>query len=114
MGNLSKLKQRLLPEQIPGIMASIYEKAARMVIDSYYSQVAEEVLARLNSGKILDIGTGPGYLPIEIVKRTPAITVDGIDLTPELIKMAQNNAQKAGVADKLHFEVEYDDLLTGN
>lgn len=92
-------------ERIPGPMAPVYEKAARMVIDSYYSEVAEEVVSRLKSGVILDLGTGPGYLPIEIVKRAPDIRIDGIDLTPRLIKMAQENAAKAGLADKLHFEV---------
>jgi ubiquinone/menaquinone biosynthesis C-methylase UbiE len=92
-------------ERIPGFMASVYEKATRMVVESYYSQVAEEIVSRLKSGIILDLGTGPGYLPIEIVKRAPSIRIDGVDLTRELIKMAQKNAVKAGVADRLHFEV---------
>ena len=92
-------------ERIPGPMASVYEKATRMVLETYYSQVAKEIVSRLKSGVILDLGTGPGYLPIEIVKRAPSIRVDGIDLTAKLIRMAQENAMKAGVADKLHFEV---------
>jgi ubiquinone/menaquinone biosynthesis C-methylase UbiE len=92
-------------ERIPGPMASVYEKATRMVIESYYSQVAEEIASKLKSGIILDLGTGPGYLPIEIAKRAPSIRIDGIDLTRGLIRIAQKNAVKAGVADKLHFEV---------
>jgi ubiquinone/menaquinone biosynthesis C-methylase UbiE len=92
-------------ERIPEPMASVYEKATRMVIESYYSQVAEEIVSKLRSGIILDLGTGPGYLPIEIVKRAPSIRIDGIDLTRGLIRIAQKNAVKAGVADKLHFEV---------
>jgi ubiquinone/menaquinone biosynthesis C-methylase UbiE len=86
-------------------MASIYEKATRMVIESYYSPVAEEIVSRLKAGVILDLGTGPGYLPIEIVKKSSSISVDGIDLTWKLINMAQENATRAGVADRLHFEV---------
>jgi ubiquinone/menaquinone biosynthesis C-methylase UbiE len=97
--------RRKVIERIPGPMASIYEKATRMVIDSYYSQVAEEIVSRLKAGVILDLGTGPGYLPIEIVKRSPSIKVDGIDLTQELINIAQENAVRAGIADRLHFEV---------
>jgi len=101
-----KLKfRRIIIERIPGPMASVYEKATRMVIDSYYSQVAEEVASRLKSGTILDLGTGPGYLPIEIVKRAPSIKVDGVDLASKLIRIARGNAVGAGVADKLHFEV---------
>jgi len=92
-------------ERIPGFMASAYNKAARMAIGGYYSQVADEIVSELKSGVVLDIGTGPGYLPIEIVKRAPAVKVVGVDLTPELIKMAQGNRVKTGVADRLRFEV---------
>ena len=38
-------------------MASVYDKAARMVIESYYGQVAEEIVSRLKSGVILDLVT---------------------------------------------------------
>ena len=99
------MKRRIIMERIPGPMASIYEKATKMVIGSYYSQVAQEIASSLKSGLILDLGTGPGYLPIEIVKRASSIKVDGVDLTPELIKIAQKNAVKANLADRLHFEV---------
>ena len=92
-------------ERIPGPLASIYEKATRMVIGSYYGRVAEEVVSHLRAGTVLDLGTGPGYLPIEIVKRSPSITVDGIDLCRKLIYMARANAVTADVADRLNFEI---------
>jgi ubiquinone/menaquinone biosynthesis C-methylase UbiE len=95
----------IMIEKIPGPFASIYEKATRMVIESYYGQVADEVVSYLQGGTLLDLGTGPGYLPIEIVKRSPTINVDGIDTGRKLIKMAQRNASKAGIADRVHFEV---------
>jgi ubiquinone/menaquinone biosynthesis C-methylase UbiE len=75
------------------------------VIESYYSQVAEEIVSSFTNGIILDLGTGPGYLPIEVVKRSPSINVIGIDLSRKLIRMAWKNASKAGLADKLDFQV---------
>ena len=98
------MKQRIIIERIPGPFASLYEKATRMVIASYYGPVAEEIVSSLKAGTILDLGTGPGYLPIEIVKRSPSIRVFGIDLTRKLINAAKQNALKAGVADRLNFE----------
>jgi len=92
-------------ERIPGFLASAYNKAAKMAIGSYYSQVADEVVSELKSGIVLDLGTGPGYLPIEIVKRALGIRVIGVDLTPKLIGIAQQNSVKAGVAEKVYFEV---------
>jgi len=99
------VKRRVLIERIPAPLASLYEKATRLVIESYYSQVAEEVVSRFKEGTLLDLGTGPGYLPIEIVKKSPSIRCDGVDLSGRLIKMARANALKAGMADRLNFEV---------
>jgi ubiquinone/menaquinone biosynthesis C-methylase UbiE len=101
----STLNRRLALQRIPGPFASLYEKATRFVIESYYRGLAQEVVGFLQTGRILDLGTGPGYLPIEIVKRSPELTVVGIDLSRSLIKMARRNAVNAGVADRLHFEV---------
>jgi len=99
------VKRRVLIERIPAPLASLYEKATRLVIESYYSRVAEEIVSSFKKGALLDLGTGPGYLPIEILKRSPLIRCDGIDLSSRLIRMARVNAQKAGVADRLNFEV---------
>lgn len=95
----------ILYERIPGFLASIYEKATRMVVETYYSHVAEEVVSWLREGMLLDLGTGPGYLPIEIAKRSSSIRITGIDLTPRLIEIAKKNASSSGVADRLDFEV---------
>lgn len=98
-------KRRIFIERIPGPFASLYEKATMMVIKTYYVPIANEVVSTLRAGKILDVGTGPGYLPIEIVKRSPDIRVDGIDLSRRLIEIARVNAAKEAVAERLHFEV---------
>ena len=99
------MRQWIRIERIPGVLASSYEKATRMVIDSYYSQVAEEIAAHLSGGILLDIGTGPGYLPIEIANRSSAVRIIGVDLSRKLIQMARSNAQEAGLSDRLEFQL---------
>lgn len=109
------MKRWIKIERIPGVLASAYEKATRLVIASYYSRVAEEIVAHLTNGRILDLGTGPGYLPIEIVKRSSDIHITGVDLSRKLIKMARANAVRSGVSDRLDFQsgnagrLEFDD-----
>ena len=98
------MKEWIKIERIPGVLAGAYEKATRMVIESYYGPVAGEIVANLNEGTILDLGTGPGYLPLEIVKRSPTISVVGVDLSRKLIEIARSNAAKAGLADRLTFQ----------
>jgi ubiquinone/menaquinone biosynthesis C-methylase UbiE len=109
-----QLKRRIIGTKMPVLLSSIYDKAARMVIDSYYIPTAEEVIAVLSQIKtispetdrrILDLGTGPGYLLIEIAKRVHNFQIDGIDPLLKLIKIARKNAIRAGVGDRIHFEV---------
>jgi len=98
------MKEWIKIERIPGVLAGSYEKATRMVIESYYRPVAGEIVANLNEGTILDLGTGPGYLPLEIVKKSPTINVVGVDLSRKLIEIARSNSAKAGLADRLTFQ----------
>jgi ubiquinone/menaquinone biosynthesis C-methylase UbiE len=109
-----QLKKRIIGTKMPVLLASIYDKAARMVIDSYYIPTAEEVIALLSQIKtispeadrrILDLGTGPGYLLIEIAKRVHNFQIDGIDPLLKSIKIARKNAMRASVGDRIHFEV---------
>ena len=91
-------------ERIPAPFASLYEKAARMARETYYVPVAEEAVALLDGERVLDLGTGPGYLAIEIARRAPGARVEGIDLSRRLIEAARRNASAAGVTDRVHFE----------
>lgn len=99
------MKRRFTIERIPGPLASLYEKATRLVIKSYYTRVAEEILSAFNKGLFLDLGTGPGYLPLEMVKRSPELRIIGVDLSRALVRMARANALRTGCAGRVHFEV---------
>jgi len=99
------MKQWIKIERIPGPLASSYEKATRLAIDIYYYKVAGEIVSEFKEGLILDLGTGPGYLPLEIAKSAAKVKIVGVDLSRKLIKMALQNTQSAGFADRLDFEV---------
>jgi len=92
-------------ERIPAPFASIYEKACRLVVERYYRRVAKDIVSEFKEGRLLDLGTGPGYLPIEIAQRAPHVTVVGVDLSRPFIRMAREKALKAGLAHRVRFEV---------
>jgi ubiquinone/menaquinone biosynthesis C-methylase UbiE len=94
-------------ERIPGVLASSYEKATKLAVESYYHQVAEEVVSVFKQGVLLDLGTGPGVLPVEIIKLAPGIQIVGVDLSRQLIRMARARALEleAGVSKHIVFEV---------
>jgi len=52
---------------------------------------------------VIDLGSGDGRLVIEAAKRGARGL--GVDLDPSLVKLATQNAQAAGVADRARFEV---------
>jgi ubiquinone/menaquinone biosynthesis C-methylase UbiE len=61
-------------------------------------QPSSELVAKLAvnpNDAVVDFGCGPGYYTIELAKK--ANRVVAVDLSPEMLKKAQNKAQKAGV-----------------
>ena len=98
------IRKLLVPEKIPDFAVDLYNKGAYSARQRYYNKIADEIFSEIESGKILDIGTGPGYLPIEIAKRRPMIRIDGIDLSKRMIEVARINARDAGVLSQINFE----------
>jgi ubiquinone/menaquinone biosynthesis C-methylase UbiE len=99
----SRFLRSLIPERIPWFAARLYDQIARSAIETYYKGVAELVTAHTSQGLVLDVGTGPGYLPIEIAKKAPQITVVGIDSSKALVRIAQTNAEREGLSDRVRF-----------
>ncbi len=61
--------------------------------------IAEEIASKNQRGRILDVGTGPGFILIEIAKMNPELEVVGIDVSPTMVKLAGKNAKKAGAGN---------------
>ncbi|HTY91452.1 MAG TPA: class I SAM-dependent methyltransferase [Methanocella sp.] len=118
---LRDLLARLEPEAIPFPFSRLYSwlASSRMVRD-YYESVAAQVLERVHIGRILDIGTGPGRLPLAIASKNRYVHVTGLDLSADMVKIAsrlpiQNGAAnidfKAGNAGELPFGDREFDLV---
>ncbi|MDQ7033119.1 MAG: methyltransferase domain-containing protein [Desulfonauticus sp.] len=54
-------------------------------------------------GLFLDIGTGTGHLAIELAKLCPDIHIIAVDLSDNMLAVAQENAQKEGVHERIKF-----------
>jgi len=83
--------------------AGVYAAIAPRILAPLHRRVAEEVASR--PGLILDVGTGPGALAVEIAGRCPSCRVLGIDLAPEMLRTAAQRAADAGVGDRVDFQV---------
>ena len=54
-----------------------------------------------NSAWGLDVGTGPGQIPIKILARIPGLKMIGLDRSPTMLACARRNAEQAGVSERL-------------
>jgi ribosomal protein L11 methylase PrmA len=77
-------------------------------------EVVEDMLRLANVGKgdiLYDLGSGDGRIAITAAKKY-GIKATGIDIDPERIREATENARKAGVTDRVQFRQE--DLFQAN
>ncbi|MDD1758568.1 MAG: class I SAM-dependent methyltransferase, partial [Methanotrichaceae archaeon] len=58
------------------------------LINDIHESVTEEVCDEVSKGKILDVGTGPGRLPMKIALKNSDLEVYGVDLSEAMIRIA--------------------------
>ena len=76
-----------------------YERFADRVGGRLYRRVVADVVdAGLPEGaRVLDVGTGPGSLPLLLTAGAPHLRIDAVDLAPEMIERARERAhERAG------------------
>ena len=59
-----------------------------------YNEVAEVINARIQSGSVLDIGTGGGYLLKSIHDLNPNLKLYAIDINKNMVEISQKNLSK--------------------
>lgn len=98
-------KRFLRIESIPSVFAMGYAFfiGKSRIAKEIYSDIADEFTERISSGRILDVGTGPGFLPILIAKKAPEIEISGIDLSEGMVKLARKNSMRGGLSERVKF-----------
>ena len=80
-------------EAIPTPGAILYDLTVAKVLRKPETKIANDVVRKMGNGTILDLGSGTGYLAIEIAKRSPSLQVYGIDLSRQMVKIAGRHAK---------------------
>jgi ubiquinone/menaquinone biosynthesis C-methylase UbiE len=65
----------------------------------------------ITSGMALEIGHGPGYLGLEWLKATRNTRLTGIDISPEMTRLAGRNAAEYGFSERTTYRAGSGDLL---
>jgi ubiquinone/menaquinone biosynthesis C-methylase UbiE len=102
---LQTLKQFVSPGGIEGYFAVKYAEWARNseTMRDGYRKLAASAASAIQSGKVLEVGPGPGYVSIEVARLLPQVEVVGLDLSETMIEIARQNADEHGVSERVEF-----------
>lgn len=79
-----------------GLIATWYARNTRKDIRAF-QRVAETIAGQIaDTGRVLEIAPGPGYLAIELA-RLGAFSITGVDISQAFVRIASANAARTGV-----------------
>lgn len=89
------------PEQALAYAKADFEEENQGFVDrfrEYYPDVIE--------GHVLDLGCGPGDIPIRLVRALPGCWVTGVDASLPMIRLAEEAVRAAGLAGRITLRCE--------
>ena len=57
----------------------------------------------LRRGRVLDVGTGPGLIPIQLALLHPGLEIWALDASEDMLEQGRRRAARAGVGGRVHF-----------
>jgi len=81
----------------------VYERYTRRMRMSRRALASRVIRSGIRSGRVLEVGSGAGWLGLEWLERSPGSQLDGIDISEDMIGLAQRNARERGLADRARY-----------
>ncbi len=60
----------------------------------------------MTDGHVLDLGCGPGDIPIRFVRALPGCRVTGVDASPAMIRLADDAIRSSGLSERITLRCE--------
>jgi ubiquinone/menaquinone biosynthesis C-methylase UbiE len=80
-----------------------YNDMMRSLRDKGWMETGHVVKCGITHGLGLEIGPGPGYLGLEWLKKTENTMLIAVEISPEMIKIAERNAAEYGLAGRVKY-----------
>lgn len=85
--------------------AGLYDALTAPLLGGFFARVARDVAGFAPHARVLEVGSGPGRLPVKLAEVAPSVRVTGLDIAPEMVERADALAARSGVADRAGFLV---------
>jgi len=96
-----------VPETNQGIQGEftveIYDQMQRRLRDKGWIETRDITKSGIAHGLALEIGPGPGYLGLEWLKNTQGTTLKGLDISADMIAVAERNARAYGLSERVEY-----------
>ncbi len=87
--------------QVLAYAAADFEEVNQGFLDRF-----REYFPEFTEGHILDLGCGPGDIPVRFARALPSCRITGVDASEPMIRLAGVAVKQAGLADRITFRCE--------
>jgi ubiquinone/menaquinone biosynthesis C-methylase UbiE len=82
---------------------NLYDQMQRRLRDKGWIETKEIIKSGITKGLALEIGPGPGYLGLEWLKNTQGTTLKGLDISADMISIAERNVEEYGLSERVEY-----------
>lgn len=90
-----------MAQGMPMVGARLQAILADQLMDGIHKAVAEDITAGFSSGELLDVGSGPGLLAVEIGRRARDLQVTTLESSSDVVQVAEARIHAAGLGRQL-------------
>jgi ubiquinone/menaquinone biosynthesis C-methylase UbiE len=81
----------------------VYDRMMRNLRDKGWIETELVLKTGINHGLCLEVGPGPGYLGLEWLNKTEGTTLRALEISADMIEMAEKNAGEYGLLDRVKY-----------
>lgn len=85
------------------LLVEIYDQFQRGMRDKGWIETNAIIKSGIQHGHVLELGSGPGYVGLEWLKKTGSTRLTGLDISPDMISLAERNAREYGLAARTEY-----------
>ncbi|MHC4477104.1 MAG: class I SAM-dependent methyltransferase [Planctomycetota bacterium] len=105
LSTIGKVLKKFHPEGIPWPGTALYNAVSKTnIFQRHYELISRDLLTYCSEGRVLDIGTGPGWLLKKLREASPKFQITGLDISASMVAKARKNIKQAGLSDVINIE----------
>lgn len=83
-----------------------YSETMKKQLGREYIRFADNVINKVSpiqNSRVLEIGPGPGWAGINLLLKRTDLHLEGLEASPDMIRVATDNADKEGLSDRIKY-----------